>query len=161
MKILFSLATLFLLTSCASMNLEKCKSANWEVYGQSDASSRHANLFDQYAEECREFGVTPNRAQYEAGFKRGLDELCTFQNGYLIGNEGAELPRICPKEIQDKFVQGFIEGQRNYDMKKQMEKQNELVEKAMELNNKNKIKSCEYNYECGPNGHCFQGHCHY
>lgn len=161
MKYLLSLIALLLLTSCASMNAEKCQSANWREYGQSDAESHHANYYNRYAEGCKEYGVTPNRDQYEAGFKKGLEELCTFQNGYLIGNDGVEqLPRICPKESQDRFVQGYIEGQRNHDNKKQMEKQNELVEKALDLNNKNKIKSCDYDYQCGINGHCVLGECH-
>lgn len=160
MKNVLYLVAFLLLTSCASMNREECESANWQEHGKSDAEFRHANLYNRYVEGCKEFGVIPNSNQYEAGFKKGLGELCTFQNGYLIGNEGQQLPRICPKENQDKFVQGYIEGQRNHDNKKQMEKQNELVEKALDLNNKNKIKTCDYNYQCGTNGHCVQGQCH-
>lgn len=161
MKKILSLTTLLLLTSCASMDLEECQTANWQEFGQSDAESRHVNLYNRYADGCKEHGVTPNLAQYEAGFKKGLQELCTFQNGYLIGNEGTQqLPRICPKETQEKFVQGYIEGQRNHDHKKQMEKQNQLIEKVLDSNNTNKIKSCDYNYQCGTNGLCVQGECH-
>ena len=143
------------------MSLEKCQSSNWEQYGETDANDHHVNRYDLYLKECNEFGVTPNSAQYESGFKKGLEELCTFQNGYLIGNEGSVLPRICPKEAQDKFVQGYIEGQRNFDMKKQLEKQNALVEKVIDLNTqKDKIKSCEYNYQCGSYEQCINGRCH-
>ncbi len=159
MKIIFSLITLLLLTSCASMDREKCQAANWEAYGQSDASIHHTNNYNHYTEVCSEFGVTPSREQYAAGFKKGLEELCTFQNGYLIGNDGEKLPKICPKETQEKFVQGYIEGQRNHDYKKQMEKQNELVEKVIDSNNKNKVKACEHSYQCGSNEYCVRGKC--
>jgi hypothetical protein len=162
MKLLFTffeIALFLTLSSCATMDIEKCKSTDWEERGQGDVRNRYSNDYDIYLQQCQEFGITPDKSSYEKGFNKGLEEFCTFQNGYLIGNDGHTLPTICPKETQNNFVQGFIQGQSNHDMKKQTEKQNELIEKSLKMNHENSTNRCDYNYQCDSKYFCNQGYC--
>lgn len=162
MKKLLATLPLLFLVSCASMNAEKCQTTDWEAKGTSDANYYHSNHYATYAEQCAEFGVVPDKARYTAGFEKGLIELCTFQNGYIIGNEGKTLPRICPSNLQEKFVQGFIQGQANYQNKQQQEKQNQLIEKAIDAASGKKPKDrCNSDYDCKDDGVCKNHTCHY
>ena len=162
MKTLFLLvlfaSTLFI-SGCASISQEECKAGNWESLGDRDANVKHYNSLNSYIEECSKYGITPDKTQYDLGFSKGLEQLCTFQNGYLIGNNGETLPTLCPKELQDKFVQGYIEGQRNHDNKVQLEKQNQLIEKAIDANGE-KSKACHSQYDCSFDQNCYNGYCH-
>ena len=140
------MASLFI-TGCASISQEECRTASWEALGVRDATYKHYNSFERYNEECRKYGIESDKSKYDIGFAKGLEQLCTFQNGYLIGNNGEILPQMCPKELQDRFVQGYIEGQRNHDNKVQLEKQNQLIEKVIDNNNNNQ-KICHSHYDC-------------
>ncbi len=156
---LLQLTILVSLTSCATMTAEKCQTTNWESAGFNDAMVAHSNQYDWYASKCQTFGVTPNRPLYTKGFEKGLVELCTFQNGYLIGNEGKALPRICPRESQDRFVSGFIQGESNYNQKKQIESQNQLMNKMIEESNKPAPAACTSSSQCGFGQTCSVGLC--
>ncbi len=143
------------------MSLKDCQSANWENIGYSDASYKHYDNYDSYVASCSEFSITPDKKLYQSGFSRGLKELCTFQNGYLIGNEGKTLPRICPIETQETFVKGYIEGQKNHDQKVQLEKQNQLMEKVLEIkeSEKRQTRSCSYDSDCTLARKCLNNRC--
>jgi len=143
------------------MNLQDCQTANWESKGYNDASENFSNRFTNYSMECAEFNIKPDQNLYESGFNRGLQDLCTFQNGYLIGLEGNSLPKICPLEKQETFVKGFIEGQRNHDQKIQNDRQNKLMEQSIELkkNSTNNVRSCSYDSDCTLARSCLNYRC--
>lgn len=126
--ILIVFVTITLLNGCASMGLEDCKTANWGNYAQSDLNDYHENRYDHWVDACKSFGITPNKVEYENAFNAGLNVLCTYQNGYLIGNAGQELPKICPIEAQENFVRGFIEGKKIHNEELRIIEQKKLME---------------------------------
>lgn len=154
--------TLFL-SSCSlfKISAEYCQQSDWESIGQTDASEYYTNRFDYYLSSCAEYGITPDKTKYQSGFSKGVKDLCTFQNGYLIGNEGKNLPKICPIETQETFVKGFIEGQKNHDQKVQLEKQNQLMEKALQLKEAEgkQTRSCGYDSDCTVARKCLNYRC--
>lgn len=49
MKVIFLLTTLsFLLSGCAAMSVEQCKTANWFNVGEKDGSAGRESRLDQY-----------------------------------------------------------------------------------------------------------------
>lgn len=118
---------LFFVAGCSTMN-DKCKTANWEDYGEGDALDGTNHTYTFWANECRKYGVIPDASSYKKGYKKSLNNFCTFQNGYLLGNEGKELPKICITETNEKFTKGYIEGKRSFDSNAALEKQTQIPE---------------------------------
>lgn len=154
--ILLILWSLLFLGGCASMNLESCKNANWETYGQNDLNDSHENRYDFWLEACKSFGVVPNKTEYNNGFDKALVALCTYQNGYLIGSAGQELPRVCPVDAQEKFVKGYIEGKRIHTDEQSRLEQKKITEERnqRELTFRERIIGTYQNRKCQSDMDC-------
>src|SRR4051812_35796930 len=75
--------------SCTTMSKEECQSANWRYLGERD--SRRGDTSDGYGrlmKSCGEYGIQPNRAEYDAGFAVGLQSYCTYDSGRAFGEQG-------------------------------------------------------------------------
>jgi hypothetical protein len=112
------------------MSLDKCKSANWEDYGNQEAMEGLQNSYTRWLGECHEYGIIPDEASYSKGYKKGITNFCTFQNGYLIGNDGKQLSTFCPIEAQETFTKGYIEGKRSFDSKVALDQQARISQEA-------------------------------
>ncbi|HZS67713.1 MAG TPA: DUF2799 domain-containing protein [Burkholderiales bacterium] len=67
--------TLIALTAgCASMSENQCRTANWREQGEADGLIGQQARIDQYAYQCRQFGVQPAEAEYLAGWSDGYWE---------------------------------------------------------------------------------------
>lgn len=152
----YFLIVMFLITGCSSMSLEKCQNANWQVYGEKDAMAGSEDNYSDWANKCQEFSVVPDKASYESGYKMGLIKFCSFQNGYIFGNQGKPLPQTCPIETQEAFTKGYIEGKRSYDQKDALDKQTKIMEdnRQEELNYRERVlgtiqgMSCHEDHDC-------------
>jgi hypothetical protein len=144
------------------MNLEKCKTANWEVFGLEDADRGIKQRYSYWQDSCLEYGITPDQQKYLLGYQKGIETFCTFQKGYLLGNDGIPLPQICPLDRQETFTRGYIEGKRSYDSKTLMEKEIKVQEQAHEDEIKyrervwNTIQgaTCNQNEDCKVSDRC-------
>lgn len=70
---------------------ESCNQYNWYNLGMQAGSlgfkklpSIHAETFEQ----CREYGVEPDKIAYASGFNAGLKQYCTPQSAKRIGQKG-------------------------------------------------------------------------
>lgn len=119
--LLIILLPAFLLVGCASASKEQCKNANWQAYGERDAKVGLANSFSTWTKTCREFEVVPDNKQYNAGYSKGLSSFCTYETGYMLGNEGKNNPQICFGERQKDFAKGYRDGKRTFSQRAEFE----------------------------------------
>ena len=63
-----------LAAGCASMNESQCRTANWYRQGETDGLIGQQARIDQYAYQCRQFGVQPAEGEYLAGWSDGYWE---------------------------------------------------------------------------------------
>jgi len=66
-----------LAAGCAAMNENQCRSANWYQQGEADGQLGLQAKIDQYAYQCRQFGVQPVEKDYLAGWAYGYSEFNT------------------------------------------------------------------------------------
>jgi len=79
-----ALAACLLLGACAPMNETQCRSADWYQVGYRDADIYGLRpQIDQYAYQCRAFGLPAQEATYMAGWVDGFREW----NTRVMGSE--------------------------------------------------------------------------
>ncbi len=105
------------LTACSSTTLSEnqCKANDWYTVGYADGSSGYdASRLLQHHHACVEHGVTPDRAQYTAGWDAGIAQYCTPENGFDLGESGASYNRICPAGFEHEFHAAYSDGHTLY-----------------------------------------------
>ncbi|MEB6479144.1 DUF2799 domain-containing protein [Acinetobacter vivianii] len=99
MKNILILSTLMvLLSGCAAMSIEQCKTANWLSVGERDGSDGHESRLDKYYSSCQKANVVPNQSLYEKGYQQGLGYYCQPENIFSEALEGRGDFRVCPVE---------------------------------------------------------------
>lgn len=111
------LLLLSLTSACAlfQMSQEECMNTNWEQAGYADgAAGKLPRSLTQAVTDCAKYGITVNQKLYHQGWKSGIRQFCTFEQGYTIGNQGLPLPTVCPEGSQKKFAAGWAKGSRGF-----------------------------------------------
>jgi hypothetical protein len=73
-----ALAVSVFTAGCAQMSESECRTTDWYQLGHRDGElyGRQPGI-DQYASQCRAFGVQPQETAYMAGWKDGYGERAT------------------------------------------------------------------------------------
>jgi hypothetical protein len=75
-------ATALLLSGCAGMTQTECRSSNWYDVGYRDGDIYGLRpQIDQYAHQCKAFGVTPAEKDYLTGWVDGYREFISRMTG--------------------------------------------------------------------------------
>jgi hypothetical protein len=77
----FVLALCVLAAGCAAMSENQCRATNWYNQGEYDGQLGQQAKIDQYAYQCRQFGVQPAEQEYLAGWAYGYGEYNTRVSG--------------------------------------------------------------------------------
>lgn len=116
------------------MNKVDCENFNWQQLGYQDGlKGRPANDFDGYHDRvkaCAQHGIEANKKLYIDGLTQGLILYCTYESGVLHGDNGDEYAGVCPRSLQEKFLQGYNLGKQRYNLRL---REMELDERALEL----------------------------
>lgn len=92
------------LGSCASLSEDACRSGDWFSIGVADGErGRTASYLAEHAEACGEFGITTDRAAWDAGRLQGLRTYCTVQSAYAEGRRSRSLQPVCPAADVDRL----------------------------------------------------------
>lgn len=112
-KILIVLLLATGLSGCAGKVKElSCTGNNWAEIGYNTAKAgKNIRSFDAYVEACGDKLETNAKETYIDGYTKGVIEFCTYENGYLYGENNTEDPKICPYEIRGIFTKGYSQGQ--------------------------------------------------
>ncbi|ENX15741.1 hypothetical protein F895_02287 [Acinetobacter sp. CIP 64.2] len=104
MKKILLLSTLtILLSGCAAMSVEQCKTANWFNVGEKDGSNGHDSRLDKYYSSCQKANIVPNQKLYDQGYQKGLSYYCRPENIFSEALEGRGDIHVCPIEKRESL----------------------------------------------------------
>lgn len=110
--LLSAVFALLFLSSCATLKKDDCVEGNWSGIGFNDAAAglKSGSQFGAHTKACSKYKITPNTAQYNSGYKKGLLQFCTASKGYKHGVEKEEYYAVCPQGLQRNFLKGYLAG---------------------------------------------------
>lgn len=120
-----------LLSGCASLSENQCRTADWESIGYQDGSRGYdAGRIGNHSEACAEYGIKADRELYEEGRLQGLELFCTGYNGMRLGRQGYAYSGVCPLSLQGDFVRGYEVGRELHDMDAHMQQLQSEVQRV-------------------------------
>ena len=109
------LAMLAVLQGCATLDKDECMLADWRLIGYQDGvAGKSATVVGKYRKDCAKHAVVPDLDAYRAGREEGLQQYCTTDNGYRLGNAGRALPAMCPTALAGAFRDAYNVGRELY-----------------------------------------------
>ncbi len=112
---------LLLVSGCASISKEECKTGDWNGIGFKDGSAgKKIARIQGYIEECGKHGATVDRAAYEKGRNEGLKTYCSKDNGFRVGKDGSAMFDECPAAMRPTFMKAWSMGNKIYELNKQL-----------------------------------------
>jgi|MEHZ01.5.fsa_nt_MEHZ011385232.1_24 hypothetical protein len=112
------LSCLFLFASvagCAGFGQIDCLSADWSLVGFEDGESgKPVSDIGDYQEACSAQSSNMDLNAYNEGHEEGVRVYCQPENGFELGQNGAEYSDVCPADLSIAFQQKYIDGSRFY-----------------------------------------------
>lgn len=111
-KNIFILGSITLLvSSCATMNKDECRTANWKTIGYGDGANGYSSTrISQHRSACAEHGIAPNLNEYNAGRNQGLAQFCVPSTGYNKGLNGYSYNGVCNQHNEGAFLEAYNYG---------------------------------------------------
>lgn len=117
------------LNGCATLSKQECLIGDWRAIGYKDGvAGRSAGRIDGHQKACAKAGVSINYKLWEAGRKEGLMQYCTESNALQLGERGVRLNSVCPSHIAPKLQKINADAKREYDLKKQIDRDYDKIE---------------------------------
>lgn len=116
--IIMLLASLVMLSSCATLNKDECLTADWYQIGYEDgAMGQPESRISAHRQACSKHGVTPDLRQYQDGHQEGVISFCSPRNGFVQGQNGYEYTGICPPALEREFLDSYQAGRELYSVR--------------------------------------------
>ena len=113
---------LVVLSGCATMQEDECRTADWRDVGLRDGLvGRPSSVLADYHEACSKHGVDPDSELYREGRAEGLAEYCVLDNAAPEGLAGRRYQNVCPVDIDRSFRQLNDAGYAVYDVRDEMD----------------------------------------
>lgn len=108
-------AALLVLAGCASMDREQCQIADWRLVGYQDGVlGKSAATIGEYRRDCARHAVVPELDAWRAGRDEGLQQYCTQDNGFRLGQAGRSYNGVCPAASETAFRSAYDDGRAIY-----------------------------------------------
>ncbi len=105
------LSGLFVLSGCASLSEEECKTADWGRLGYNDGAAGHAeSRLAEHADACAKIGIRPNASLWRSGWDRGVMTYCTPNVGWREGLAGRSYSGVCRGRNEEAFLGPYRAG---------------------------------------------------
>lgn len=120
-KISLLLGFTILLSGCAAMSVEQCKTANWFNVGEKDGAAGRESRLDKYYSSCQKANIVPNQKLYEQGYQKGLGYYCRPETIFNEALEGRGDFRICPLDKRESLriyyqvANGYYQANSEFD----------------------------------------------
>lgn len=134
-KLWLAAGFIILLSGCASMSPEECRTADWREKGVRDGQNGQPRAYiEEHREACAKVGIVPNAALWEQGRAEGVLRYCTPENALEVGRRGSGYRNACPPELEGAFLERYRAGRKVYDAQQRVERlTNEQRSKQNEL----------------------------
>lgn len=106
------------LSGCASMSVEQCKTANWYQIGEKEGASGSGSSLDRHYKACQKAQIVPNQSQYEQGFAKGLSYYCTPRTVFDYALQGRGNYEYCPIQQRASLRPYYQTANQYYQAKK-------------------------------------------
>ena len=102
----------FSLSSCQTITRISCNQKNWTNAGQKDGNAGKVaeTAFQAHYDKCSAAGSEIDRVAYMGGYRSGLGNFCTLENGAEQATQGFENNNICRADMGPDFDNGFEQG---------------------------------------------------
>lgn len=116
------LASLAVLSGCASMSESQCRQADWQARGLADGrEGRSAQRIEDHVEACGKIGISPDSKAWTEGWERGIRSYCTASNGWREGMRNQIYWEGCRGQAgEDEFLRYYQIGQQLYGLQQQI-----------------------------------------
>lgn len=98
---------LVIISGCATISKEQCELGDWYQVGLADGQQGKENLAADYSKDCAEYKVSVDITKYNKGRNQGLTSYCSYENGALVGEQGAGYNKVCPSGLSAEFLAGY------------------------------------------------------
>lgn len=120
-RLLTLLASIAMLSSCATLTKEQCTMGNWQAIGYTDGvAGYYADRLASHAKACAKTGVAPDYQAWERGRQQGLKQYCTATNAYELGRRGRQLNGVCPAAMVNHLQKLNAQGREYYTLNNQL-----------------------------------------
>lgn len=107
-KVLAAVGALAALASCATLNEDQCRTADWSRLGQEDGMAGRAwSHVEQHRNACARHGLPVDEQRWSAGWEQGIRAFCTPENGLIHGREGRHYANSCPADLKPGFEAAY------------------------------------------------------
>ena len=102
----------FSLSSCQTITRISCNQKNWTKAGQKDGKAgKVAEVsFQEHYDKCSAAGSDADEGAYMTGYRSGLGNFCTLENGMEQATQGFDNKNICQSVMGPDFDNGFQQG---------------------------------------------------
>lgn len=109
MRILLGGVLLALLSGCATMSAEECRTQPAAALGEKDGRDGYPlSRLERRVADCAKAGVAFDRDAYLPPYREGLKSYCTPQNGEREGYLGINYTAgTCPAELEPAFLAAY------------------------------------------------------
>ena len=122
------IAATVLLSGCATLSEEECKTADWRRLGQQDGAAGHSDSrLAEHAEACAKTGIRPNAQQWRAGWDQGILSYCTPRVGWREGLAGHSYQGVCRGRNEDAFLYAFNQGTEIHRLQSRIDSNNQEI----------------------------------
>lgn len=100
-----------LVSGCATLSEQECKTADWGRLGHQDGAAGHPqSRLAEHAEACAKVGIRPMADLWRAGWDQGIWLYCTPQVGWREGLAGRGYQGVCRGRNEAAFLQAHQAG---------------------------------------------------
>lgn len=127
---ILALATVCLLSGCATLNEAECKQGDWIQIGYTDgAAGKPEEQLAKHREACARYQISPILNQWRIGYQKGLISYCTPEKGYQEGLNGKTYHGVCPPETSKSFRHAYDRGHRIYEQSRAVNQLQDRLDK--------------------------------
>lgn len=109
------------LASCATLNEQECRIADWRAVGHADGANGYAaDRFSRHQKACAKHGLSSDFELYQIGRDEGLLQYCRPSRGFNVGVNGGNYNGVCPPHTEGAFLDAYNAGLRIYNVERDM-----------------------------------------
>lgn len=113
------LTAIVALNACAKVSETQCRQGDWYGMGYRDGSRGAGNrlteddmLITNYTETCGKFGVVPDAAAFNNGYRKGIEYFCHPAQAFQSGSTGGTYyAGVCPADLQAAYSRAYDDGE--------------------------------------------------